>query len=320
MATNQALVPLVEEDALELERDSPGLGRVEKNPVASYLARLRPGSRRTQYGALRWISATLRNADPRKERPESFAWWLLGYVNVQLLRGKLEEEFSFATANRYLAALKGVLRETWRLGLIDAEQLARATDFKPIAGQRLLSGREMSLSEIKSLFAACATDKTALGRRDEAMLAMLRYCGLRRHEVVTALIEKYDPDDGSLRVVGKGNKEREVYLGNGQRYVDTWLGLRPASRTGPIVTHISGAALTPQSVFVVLRKRASAAGLDPTSFSAHDFRRTFISDLLGKGVDISTVQQIVGHSNTSTTQGYDRRGRGTKIAAVDLLE
>jgi integrase len=76
--------------------------------------------------------------------------------------------------------------------------------------------------------------------------------------------------------------------------------------------------MTPQAVLMIVRKRALEAGV--TSFSPHDFRRTFCSDLLDAGIDIVTVAKLVGHSSPVTTAKYDRRGEETKRMAVERLE
>ena len=89
--------------------------------------------------------------------------------------------------------------------------------------------------------------------------------------------------------------------------------LYPIIKSGRIIKR----RLSDQAVLTCMRSRANIAGV--VSFTPHDFRRTFIGNLLDAGVDIVTVQKLVGHSDPAITSKYDRHGEDTKRRAVDLL-
>ena len=105
--------------------------------------------------------------------------------------------------------------------------------------------------------------------------------------------------------------------------VEDWISIRGKAK-GALLCHVRKGrqvvvrSLTPQSVWLVLKNRANEAGVD--DFSPHDFRRTFISELLDAGVDIVTVQQLAGHADPNTTAKYDRRKEETKRRAVQVLD
>ena len=154
------------------------------------------------------------------------------------------------------------------------------------------------------------------------MLAVLYGAGLRRSEVVKLRVADYDVENGGITVLdAKGGKDRLCYLGS-KKEIGNWLDLRgntagplflPIHKTGKIGT----ATMSDQAVLKILKKRGLEAGL--ASFSPHDLRRTFISDLLDAGADIATVQKLAGHADVSTTARYDRRGEGAKRKAANLL-
>lgn len=156
------------------------------------------------------------------------------------------------------------------------------------------------------------------------MLAILYGVGLRRSEAVALDVSDYDVESGALTVrSGKGNKARMGYVPSGAREaVALWLEAR-GEEVGPLLLPVlkSGRIvhrrLTDQAVLMILMKRAEQAGVK--HLSPHDLRRTFISDLLEAGADISTVQKMAGHANVQTTTRYDRRGEKAKQKAAELL-
>jgi len=296
---------------------------LDHRPAAVYLARLAVGARRSQLGALRTMAHLLGGTDA-----DAFTlpWHQLGYQHTQALRTQLSERYAPATTNRMLAALRGVLTECWRLGLMDAEARARASDVAAVRGTTIPRGRALKGGELRALFAVCQGGRA--GERDAALLATLYAGGLRRSEAVALDVGDYDPaysnDAGALTVRhGKGHKERVVYLHNGGRTaMGDWLAIR-GQEPGPLFLRVRKGGvrvytrLTDQAVLDILQRRCAQAGV--TACSPHDLRRTMISDLLDAGADISTVQKLAGHSNVTTTQRYDRRGEATKAKAAGLL-
>ena len=292
-----------------------------QHPAIAYLARLAPRSRRTMRGALERLAQL---ASGGTMTAETCPWQELTYAHTAALRSALLERYSSpATVNRHLAALRGVLRECLRLGLMSPEDHVRAIDLAPARGSRLPAGREVAPGEIHALFAACAADTSPAGARDAALLALLYGCGLRRSEAVALDVASYDAATGELRVLGKGNKARLAFLTNGtRRAVEAWLAVRgdapgallcPVNKAGKVTVR----RMTDQAVLYRLRTRAEQAGV--ATFSPHDLRRSFVSHLLEAGADISSVQGLAGHASVTTTQRYDRRGDGAKRRAVELL-
>lgn len=291
----------------------------DENPALVFVSSLSAGSRRTMADALTIIA--------RMIAPEAdgahFPWGGLRYQHTQAIRTRLAEGYAFTTANKMLSALRGVLREAWRLQQIPAEDYQRAVDLKPVRGSTLPAGRGLDAGEVKALFVACK-DGTPSGARDAALLALLYGGGLRRSEAAALDASDYDTATGALTIRhGKGNKARTVYLKNGSRAaVEDWLTIR-GTDSGPLLYAVrkSGALepqrITGQAILYILRKTALRGGV--AAFSPHDLRRSFISDMLDAGADIATVQKIAGHASPDTTSRYDRRGELAKERAAELL-
>jgi integrase len=146
---------------------------------------------------------------------------------------------------------------------------------------------------------------------------------LRRAELAGLQLDAFDNEAETLKVRGKRNKERSVPVtGGAAEALRDWIGTR-GSEPGPLFCPITKGGkieqrqMNSQAIYDALRKRAAEAEIK--QLSPHDFRRTFVSDLLDQGADISTVQQLAGHSSPQTTARYDRRGEAAKRKAVNLL-
>lgn len=298
------------------------LDRVDQNAAAVYLASMNSDAgRRTMRQALNlcagWLSSGSADA-------LAFAWYDLRFQHVTALRTRLAENYKPASVNKILAAVRGVMKAAWQLGQMTAEDFHKAASVKSVKNDTLPAGRELTQGEITALMATCGSDPTNAGARDAAIIALMYSCGLRREEVVTLALADYEAESGRLVVRGKGNKERTAWLVNGAaRAVADWLAVRgdtpgalfiAINKSGRMTNHKH---MTPKVIYNMLAKRATEAGVK--SFSPHDMRRTFVSDLLDAGADITTVSKMAGHANVSTTSRYDRRPEEAKRKAASLL-
>ena len=296
---------------------------LERHPVAVYLASLSKGSRRTMAGALRDAAALLSGGACDAE---SLDWSTVRYQHVAALRTLLAERGEKpATVNRKLAAVRGALREAWRLGLMSGEDFARVADVKGLRGSTLPAGRALSAEEIQRIKEAC-DPSTVVGLRDRAVLALCARAGLRRAELVALDLADFHEGSGSgtLRVQGKGTKERLVPLTNGALdAVRDWIEVR-GSEAGPLILPVRrggtigwGRRLTTSAIWKRLREVSRAAGVGEVS--PHDLRRTACTALLDAGVDLATTGRILGHASVETTKRYDRRDERAMVRAASLV-
>lgn len=316
--------------AFEAEPIAPGfaaLATVEPasgNPAAVYLAGLgSANSARAMRGALKRILRALGSPVD----PLAFPWAEARYQHANAIRAALVAQHGPATVNQALCAFRGVMREAFRLGLVSGEDWARVRDVRGVKATRLPAGRMVPAEEIAALFEACDRSEP-MGIRDAALLAVLRVGGVRRAELCAMDLEQIDLVAGEVKVIGKGNKEREIELGDAVVDLAAWIEVRgpePGALfqsfdppQGGGVPHDGPRRLTEASVRKILRRLAARAMI--ATLSPHDMRRTFVSELFDAGVDASTVQQMAGHESIVTTQRYDRRGKEPRKAAALLLK
>lgn len=291
---------------------------------AVYLAGLAEGSRRTMEQAL---DAIAQLATGGAMDAASMPWAALRFQHTAAIRAQLAERYAARTANKMLSALRGVLKAAWRLGQMDTDSYMRAVDIENVTVSGVAQaerGTHATAGELGALLSACAADGTAAGVRDAAIIALGYACGLRRAELAGLTLADFDRERSVLTVCGKRNKTRMMPLTNGTLdALSDWLYLR-GDAPGPLFLRIRkgdhiahGEGFSAQAVYTMIAGRCKQAGVK--ELRPHDLRRTFAGDLLDKGEDLATVQQLMGHSSPVTTAGYDRRPGETRRRAVAKL-
>lgn len=285
------------------------------NPALAYLATLHSETGRISMRSKLNVVARMAGYPDL----ETCDWTALKPEHVLEIMNRLEREGRKGnTVNCYLAALKGVVKAAWLAELVSHDTMMRVNAVKQRRFRRLPAGRALSMSESHALLADCDKRDDAIGRRDKVILGLMLGCGLRRGEVPELMFGNYDPEEGSLRVIGKGDKERLVFL---PPQVEDWLRLWIVTDRGEEEGFLFGRIykngrldllrpLDARSIGDILRSHLANVGREGgrTLPTAHDLRRTFATRLLEENVDITTVQGMMGHSSVTTTSNYDRRG------------
>jgi len=206
------------------------------------------------------------------------------------------------------ARLVSSLRRFYRWALEQGE-----CEHDPLADVRLPRVRAklpdtLDEDEVERLLEAPATD-TPLGLRDRAMLEVLYACGLRVSELVGLRHDSINSRQGVVRVLGKGDKERLVPLGEeAQAWLERYLRTgRPALmgdvRRAPLFPGRGDNFMTRQTFWHRIKHYARLAGIDKP-LSPHTLRHAFATHLLNHGANLRVVQLLLGHSDLSTTQIY----------------
>ena len=143
--------------------------------------------------------------------------------------------------------------------------------------------------------------------RDYCILTLFLNCGLRISELVG--LNKTDVRGDQLRVLGKGNKERMLYLNDAcQQALENWMTERDSltlvDQNALFVTLQNRRRISTAAVHKLVKKHLAAAGLDSTQYSSHKLRHTAATLMLQNGVDVRTLQEVLGHDHLNTTQIY----------------
>ncbi len=244
------------------------------------------------------------NRPPAEASPDEIESWLAG------LRAKGQAP---STVARRAAAARTFYRHLVALGL-RTDNPAAQVDL-PRRRQRL--PRSLSLGEVERLIEA-ANGTTPRSFRDRALVELLYGAGLRVSEAVGLERGGVDLESHTVRCVGKGDKERVVPLGSQaiealRRYLSRGRPYLDRRHRPELFLNAQGGALTRAGAFLVVRKLAARAGLDPERVHPHLLRHSFATHLLEGGADLRSVQEMLGHADLGTTEIYthvsDRRRR-----------
>jgi integrase/recombinase XerD len=230
---------------------------------------------------------------------------LFRYLGERSAKGGTTGKGYKARSNaRLLSSLRHFYRAMVREGrieadptlLLDAPKLPRSLP------------KALAESEIEGLLRA--PPETPLGLRDRAMLELMYASGLRVSELVGITAAQVNLRQGVLRVVGKGNKERLVPLGDEAAH---WLNryvaearpvLLKGGRSEALFVSNRREAMTRQMFWTLVKKHAATAGIPAKRISPHVLRHSFATHLLNHGADLRALQLMLGHSSLSTTQIY----------------
>lgn len=177
--------------------------------------------------------------------------------------------------------------------------------------------KDISEADVEALIQAPDIN-TALGLRDRAMFEVLYACGLRVSELITLRLDLINLKQGYLRIIGKGNKERLVPMGQiacewVEKYLNEGRSQLYKSSTDYLFLTQHGGIMSRQNFWYAIKRYALQAGIQ-AELSPHTMRHAFATHLLNHGADLRVVQMLLGHSDLSTTQIY------THVAQVRMQQ
>ncbi len=255
-----------------------------------------PLTRLNYLSDLNAFSAYLRNLKPQGAPP------VPSDVDVLTLRGYLatlnRQGLKKSTVARKIATLRSFFAYLVRHGLVSHNPAAGVASPKQ---ERRLPGF-LTVDQAQGLMTRPEGDTWAVWR-DRAILEIFYSTGIRNSELTAMRTTDVDFSDGMITVVGKGNKERKVPIGERALSALTdYLRAAPAADTKRLFRNQRGGGLTERSIHRIVKKYMQQIGAP--AFSPHSLRHTFATHILEGGADLRAVQEMLGHVSLSTTQRY----------------
>ncbi len=264
---------------------------------------LSPATRLAYGRDLKAFAQFLSESGSSRQLSDARAEDLLAYIAARHPQSKA------SSANRRLSCMRRYYAWLMQRGLREDDPSAGIRS----ANQGPRFPHTLSEEQVEALLKAPNIDET-LGLRDKAMLETLYASGLRVSELVGLRVAELSLRDAVLRVVGKGNKQRLVPIGEEALYwVEQWLSQGRASLLGARSSDVlfptaKGEAMSRQRFWVLIKQYAIAAGIE-AALSPHGLRHAFATHLLNHGADLRVVQLLLGHADITTTQIYTHVAR-----------
>lgn len=303
------------------------------NPVQLYIDKGNsPGESRQNYGKknyqtrIRAVLALISGKDEVSNKETwDYPWHNLSPTQLTAFRNLLARNIAEkinkpSYCNMLISALKGVLRQCYKAELLDYETLHRLLQIKCFSVPKDARAKRrgtVSAHTMDAIFRELPLHSPNTAR-DHLMLLLPYKLGLRCCEIAELDVSDYDKKGKTLHIKGKGGSYRFAQLDRQLcDAIDAWLGFR-ASRSGPLLTTLQPGCpldfdrkirhrrMSPHSISTTICAAAKKVGINEP-FSAHDLRRTRITDLLLEGNDTLIVARMVGHKSPATTARYDCR-------------
>jgi integrase/recombinase XerD len=234
---------------------------------------------------------------------------------IQYLR---QRGYASSTVGRKVAAVKSYFHFLVADGVLQDDPTASVDS--PQVDKHL--PHPLSVEEMRCLLTAAAETDSPKGLRDRAILELMYATGMRASEIIQLEVSALDLDAGTVRCVGKGDKERILPLyGRVQEVIRVYLesgrpGLLQGRRGSALFINHRGRPLTRQGLWLIVKECARAAGIE-REVTPHTLRHSFATHMLDGGAGLRELQQLLGHTNISSTQIYTKVSTRRKREAYD---
>lgn len=229
-------------------------------------------------------------------------------INASMIRSWLaslkEVKIASKTVNRKISSLKSFFKYQLKLGKIEVSPMASILSLK--ISKRLPSFIQQK--DINTLFNYVEFPKTWEGKTERLLLAIFYYTGIRLSELINIKELHVDKSNSTLKVLGKGNKERIIPINNQfinevSDYILQKKVYFPQASNGFLLINKKGKKLYPKYVYNVVKKYLGTVSTNERK-SPHVLRHTFATHLTNNGADINAIKELLGHSSLASTQIY----------------